>query len=79
LEKCGFDARTCSSSTSAAHNGKNRLGLLQIFNSLRELPAYTQARLLMVGKPLSDSLLEYIAKSGLESAVEHLTDVSNEI
>jgi len=79
LEKCGFDARTpFFLHVGGAQWYKNRLGLLQIFNSLRKLPAYTQARLLMVGKPLSDSLLEYIAKSGLESAVEHLTDVSNE-
>jgi glycosyltransferase involved in cell wall biosynthesis len=79
LDKCGFDARAqFFLHVGGAQWYKNRLGLLQIFNSLRKLTPGTKPRLLMVGKPLSESLLEYIAESGLGSAVEHLTDVSNE-
>jgi glycosyltransferase involved in cell wall biosynthesis len=79
LDKCGFDARApFFLHVGGAQWYKNRLGLLQIFNSLRQQAAGAKPRLLMVGKPLSDSLLEYIAGNALENAVEHLTDVSNE-
>lgn len=79
LDNCGFDGR----SSFFIHVGggqwyKNKLGVLLIFDKLRASLAHIQPRLLMVGKPLSNSLLEYIVANGLVGVVEKLSDVSNE-
>jgi glycosyltransferase involved in cell wall biosynthesis len=79
LDKLGFDGRT----PFFIHVGgtvwyKNKLGVLEIYNSLRMLLAHAQPHLLMVGKPLSDPLLEYITANGLDSMIQRLSDVSNE-
>jgi glycosyltransferase involved in cell wall biosynthesis len=78
LDKLGFDGR----SPFFVHVGggqwyKNKLGVVQIFEKVRALPGY-QARLLMIGKALSDSLVEYIETNGLKGAIKQLSDVSNE-
>jgi glycosyltransferase involved in cell wall biosynthesis len=79
LDNRGFDGRTpFFIHVGGAQWYKNKLGVLQIFKKIRELLTDTRPRLLMVGKPLSDSLLEYIANGGLEGVIETLSDVSNE-
>jgi len=78
LDERGFDGRT----PFFVHVGgdqwyKNKLGVVQIFDKLRA-SARPQSRLLMVGKPLSDSLVEYIATHDLKCAIVQLADLSNE-
>jgi glycosyltransferase involved in cell wall biosynthesis len=79
LGKCGFDGRIpFFIHVSGGQWYKNQLGVLRIFDNLRKLLTHIQPRLLMVGKPLSNSLLEYIAANGLEGEIQKLFDVSNE-
>jgi glycosyltransferase involved in cell wall biosynthesis len=78
LDARGFDGRT----PFFVHVGgdqwyKNKLGVVQIFDKLRA-SAGPQFRLLMVGKPLSDSMVEYIATHDLKHAIVQLADLSNE-
>ena len=79
LDQYGFDGR----SPFFIHVGgaqwyKNKIGVLQIFDKLRRLVAHKHPRLLMVGKPLSGSLVEHVSASGLAGAVVTLSGVSNE-
>ena len=79
LKNLGFDG----SSPFFVHVGgtvwyKNKLGVLEIFDNLLRLIPDIRPRLLMIGKPLSPPLLEYISVNGLESAVEKVSNVSNE-
>jgi glycosyltransferase involved in cell wall biosynthesis len=57
---------------------KNKLGVLQIFKAIRSMRGMSDYRLLMLGKPLSPSLLEFIASNNLAGAVEMKSGVSNE-
>jgi len=79
LDKLGFDARR----PYLIHVGgtvwyKNKLGVLEIFDRLRKLVAPASVRLLMVGKPLSSSLLDYIREHELEGLIDRYSEVSNE-
>ncbi|ADV83223.1 glycosyltransferase family 4 protein [Terriglobus saanensis] len=57
---------------------KNKLGLLKIYASLREYPEFKQHRLLLLGKPLSSVLVDFVRESGLEPFVDKKSNVSNE-
>jgi glycosyltransferase involved in cell wall biosynthesis len=79
VEALGYDART----PFFLHVGgatwyKNRLGLLQIFACLRQLPAYQAARLLLVGAPFESEVERYIAEAGLQQQVTRLSGLANE-
>jgi len=57
---------------------KNKLGLLKIYALLRQYPEFQHHRLLLLGKPLSPSLLDFVREAGLESFVDKKSNVSNE-
>lgn len=57
---------------------KNKLGLLKIYALLRQYPEFQQHRLLLLGKPLSPSLLDFVREAGLEPFVDKKSNVSNE-
>ncbi len=57
---------------------KNRLGLLQIFDGLRERLGAGAPRLLVVGPPLGDELDAYVRDHGLEGRVARLSGLANE-
>lgn len=56
---------------------KNRLGVLKIFKSLT-LRTSSPKRLLMIGKPLSETLLTYISENRLHDQIITLQGLSNE-
>ncbi len=79
VDALGYDARTLF----FLHVGgatwyKNRLGLMQIFACLRQLPAYAATRLLLVGGPFEAEVERYIAEAGLQSQVTRLSGLTNE-
>jgi glycosyltransferase involved in cell wall biosynthesis len=57
---------------------KNRLGVLKIFANLRARSSFQKHRLLMIGKPLENSLLQFIASNGLNDSVFSISNVPNE-
>jgi glycosyltransferase involved in cell wall biosynthesis len=57
---------------------KNRLGAIQIFNSLLQYEAFRECRLLMVGRPWTDEMRQFVCRSGLSERVLELTDVDEE-
>ena len=57
---------------------KNKLGLLKIYALLRQYPEFQDHRLLLLGKPLSPSLLDFVREAGLEPFVDKKSNVSNE-
>jgi glycosyltransferase involved in cell wall biosynthesis len=57
---------------------KNKLGLLKIYSLLRQYPEFKQHRLLLLGKPLSATLSQFVHEAGLEPFVDRKSNVSNE-
>ena len=57
---------------------KNRLGTMQIFNYLRQYEAFHECRLLMVGRPWTDEMRQFVCRSGLTERVQELTNVGEE-
>lgn len=57
---------------------KNRLGTLQLFHALSQFPEFCKHHLVIVGKPLSNNLREYIATNRLDESVHELVDITNE-
>jgi glycosyltransferase involved in cell wall biosynthesis len=79
LDQNGFDGRApFFIHVGGAQWYKNKLGVLHIFDKLRRLVAHKHPLLLMVGKPLSGSLLEHVSSNGLGGTVVTLSGVSNE-
>lgn len=79
LDTLGYDART----PFFLHVGarvwyKNRLGVLQIFRLLRERPNSQSLRLVFIGEPPEQELLDYMAAHNLSDHVSSLAGVSNE-
>jgi glycosyltransferase involved in cell wall biosynthesis len=56
---------------------KNRLGVLKIFSHLRSISP-SQAKLVMVGKPWTPEMRQFIALNGLSEQVIELISVTNE-
>ncbi|MGK7931893.1 MAG: glycosyltransferase family 4 protein [Microcystaceae cyanobacterium] len=57
---------------------KNRLGLLRIFNYLKKNPEMTSVRLVMVGKPWTKEIKQFIIHHNLEEQVVELVALSND-
>ncbi len=57
---------------------KNRLGLLTIFNYLRDIPALKDIRLVMVSRPLTDAMRQVININNLEKQVIELVALSDD-
>jgi glycosyltransferase involved in cell wall biosynthesis len=57
---------------------KNRLGVLEIFASLRNKVDFRRYRLIMVGKPFTAELHKFIASHDMQADVVELTSVANE-
>lgn len=79
LDALGYDARL----PFFLHVGgpswyKNRLGLLQIFHRLQQLPTPEPVRLLLVSSDVEPEIRSYITASGLDDKVTRLSGLSNE-
>jgi len=57
---------------------KNRSGVLRIFHYLVKQPCYRQHCMVMVGKPLTGKMQNYIEEMGLEKRIKVLAGISNE-
>jgi glycosyltransferase involved in cell wall biosynthesis len=57
---------------------KNRLGVLEVFARLRDKPDFRGYRLIMVGKPFTAVLRNFIASHDLQADVVEFTGVANE-
>jgi glycosyltransferase involved in cell wall biosynthesis len=57
---------------------KNRLGVVQIFDRLQQLPAPAASRLLLVGSAFEPEVSEYLRAHDLEANVTRLEGLSNE-
>jgi glycosyltransferase involved in cell wall biosynthesis len=57
---------------------KNRLGVMQIFASLRKRERFQDTELVMAGKPWPSDLQNYCAQVGLQSAIIKCNSISNE-
>lgn len=57
---------------------KNRTGLVQIFAALARIFGFTEARLVMVGKPFTAALESVIVAEGLADRVAYVGSVDNE-
>ena len=62
----------------ANHWYKNRLGVLAIFNHLRQQTDLSDLYLVMVGKPFTNQMRQFIQGNSLESQVKELIAVENE-
>lgn len=60
------------------HWYKNRLGVLRIFNHLRQQPDLSDLLLVMAGKPFTDRMHQFIQGNSLETQVRELVAVENE-
>ncbi len=60
------------------HWYKNRLGVLAIFNYLRQQPELSDLLLFMVGKPFTDRMHQFVQGNSLETKVRELVAVENE-
>jgi glycosyltransferase involved in cell wall biosynthesis len=79
LDQYSFDARV----PFFLHVGgrswyKNRLGVLEIFTRLKARPPFQKHRLLMIGKSLESSLIQFIVSRGLDANVCSISNVPNE-
>jgi glycosyltransferase involved in cell wall biosynthesis len=57
---------------------KNRLGVLRIFSILRILPAGHALKLVMVGKPWTAEMRQFVSENGMSDLTLELTGVANE-
>ena len=57
---------------------KNRLGVLKIFSQLQSWISATGTRLIMVGKPWTDEMRQFVSQHGLSDNVTELTNITNE-
>jgi glycosyltransferase involved in cell wall biosynthesis len=57
---------------------KNRLGVLRIFFTVRQLPAEQNLHLVMAGKPWTAAMRRFVAEHKLTEAALELTDVADE-
>lgn len=57
---------------------KNPLGVLQIFASLVKSNSVRDLKLVMVGKPWTQAMCQFVCDRGLEGKITRLTGVSNE-
>lgn len=57
---------------------KNRLGVLSIFNYLRQQPDLSDLHLVMAGKPFTNQMGQFVQKNALEKQVIELVAVENE-
>ena len=57
---------------------KNRVGVLRIFKEIVSAPEHAGLRLVMAGKPWTNSMHDYVRQAGMEGRVIELTNVSNE-
>ncbi len=88
MEKAEADARLdslgiSSNSPFLLHVGgnhwyKNRLGVLKIFNHLRQQPKASDLLLVMVGKLFTDQMHQFIQSNNLSKHVRELVAVENE-
>ena len=57
---------------------KNRLGVLKIFSHLQRWSSARTAKLVMVGKPWTDEMREFVSLNALGDQVIELTSITNE-
>ena len=72
-----------SSSSFLLHIGgnqwyKNRLGVLAIFNYLRQQPNLSNLNLVMAGQPFTNQIRQFIQENNLETQVRELVALENE-
>lgn len=56
---------------------KNRLGTLKIFAHLQRIASEPEAKLIMVGKPWTREMREFVSLNGLRDHVVELTNITN--
>jgi glycosyltransferase involved in cell wall biosynthesis len=57
---------------------KNRIGALQLFHGLSQFPEYQQHHFVLVGKPLTNELRDYVRANYLGERIHELINISNE-
>jgi glycosyltransferase involved in cell wall biosynthesis len=57
---------------------KNRIGVLRIFDRLRQNPEWRSLRLVMAGQPFSGEMREFVSERSLEALVTEVVHPSNE-
>jgi glycosyltransferase involved in cell wall biosynthesis len=57
---------------------KNRLGVLRIFASLKQIASLPALKLVMAGKPWTEEMRDFVANAGIAQSTLELPEVSNE-